>query len=44
MESLASVLKILLGFLLQFLELLVSFVVSALSLFLDFFRTIVGSV
>jgi len=44
MDAVADILKTLLAFLLKFLELLVSFFVQALMLFLDFFRTLVGSV
>lgn len=42
--ELADILRMLLSFLLKFAELIVSFVVAALGLFLDFFRALVGSV
>ena len=44
MEPIADILRTLLAFLLKFLELLVNFFIQALTLFLDFFRALVGSV
>ena len=44
MDALPDILQTLLGFLLQFVELLVSFMIQALSLFLQFFRALVASV
>ena len=42
--ELADILRMVLSILLKFAELLISFVIAALGLFLDFFRAIVGSV
>lgn len=42
MEALTVILNTLLGFLLQFATLIVNFIISALNLFLDFFRSLVG--
>ena len=42
MDTLPAVLQMLLGFLLQLAELIVSFLISALTLFLQFFRSLVG--
>jgi len=42
MEVLATVLGAVLGFLLQLATLIVGFLISALTLFLDFFRGLVG--
>ena len=42
--ELVDILKMILSFLLRFAELIVSFVIGALGLFLDFFRALVGSV
>ncbi len=44
MDSLPVILQMVLNFLLQFVELLVSFVIQALSIFLQFFRALVASV
>ncbi len=40
--GLDGILSLLLSFLLQFAELIVSFIIQTLSLFLQFFRTLVG--
>jgi phage-related minor tail protein len=44
MESIEVLLRTLLSFLLQLVSLIVGFVISALTLFLDFFRALVGLV
>ena len=44
MDSLADLLRMLLGFLLQFVELLVSFFIAALQLIHQIFNALVGSV
>lgn len=42
MESLSGILQMVLAFLLKLVELIVAFIIEALTLFLDFFRTLVS--